>query len=125
MSTVPVPTNPTIGTVDQIIQGLIFDVGVRAAIAYATAQLPFLSFPIIKQLFAWAVGKLASAIYVQLENQIAFSVINFQTDKQKNDYMDAIAALMIATNSGDKNAIDKATTDVRSTLGSLIHFNGS
>lgn len=125
MSEVPVPTNPTVDIVDKIIQGLIYDVGVQAVIAYATANFPFLALPIVKQLFEWGIGKLAGALSIKMQNKVAFTIIGFTTDLEKSQYEDQVAALMIATHGGNSGDIDKATAEFRVALGNLIHFDGA
>ncbi len=125
MAEVPVPTNPTVNIVDQIIQGLIYNAGVSFIIAWATANLPFLGLPIIKQLFAWGIGKLGQALSTEMQNQVAFTIIGFKSDLERSQYEDSVAALMVATQGGKPGDIDKATAQFRVALGNLIHWDGS
>lgn len=122
MAEVPVPTNPVIDIVDKFIQGLIFGLGVNAAIAAAIAQFPFLGLPIISTLFRFAIEKVAGIIYQTLETNVAFSIIQFQTDAQKKAYDDALAALTSAHLKGDLGEIEKSKQDFKNKFKDLIHF---
>lgn len=112
-----------IDLIDKIIQGLIFTVGVNAAIAAATAALPFLGLPIISNIFRGIVNYVATQIYNVLEPVVIFTVIDDITNAENQAYVASIRELQLAIASGDQNAIDAATAKTRDALSKLIHFD--
>lgn len=120
----PTPVNPIVKTVDEIIQAILYDLGVNAAVTYITTQVPFLGLPFFRQVTQIIVGKIAGILYKYLEQFLTFSIIDFQTHQQAQDYLKAVQALEVAQTSGDPNAINKAIADFKETMDSLVHFNG-
>jgi hypothetical protein len=125
MGSTPTTTNTATHTVDQIIQAAIFDVALNALQTYLYAQLPWLGFPIIKQVFGAFLNWVAGYIYTYLTQVANFTVIDLQTDQEKASYDAAVTQLKSAQSSGDPNALQKAKDQFKSTLGNLIHFDGS
>jgi hypothetical protein len=125
MASTPTTTNGTASTVDSIIQSAIFDVALNALKTYLYAQMPWLSYPIIKQVFGAFLNWVAGYIYTYLTQVANFTVIDLQTDQEKSSYAAAVTQLQAAQSLGDPNAIQKAKDQFTSTLGNLIHFDGS
>lgn len=125
MTDSPVPTNPITDVVDKLIQGIVFGMGVNAAIISAVAAMPWLGLPIISTLFSYAVNKVATMIYSVIEPQVAFQIINFQTDAEKTAYDNAVAALTSAHLKGDPTSVQQATIDFKKKLASLVRFDGA
>lgn len=117
-------TNTAISVADKI-NNIIFEVVVGSVETYAKAQLPFLNWPVISQLFDYCVQKLASLIQVQLENFVAFSIINIQVESENAAYQQAIMDLQTAYHNGDSNAITQAEGNFRTTLSGLVHWDGT
>lgn len=124
MPDVPHDLDPVLEVVDNIVKGLIYGAGVNAAVAAATAYVPFLGLPVISTIFRAIVTKIAGMIYVPLERSVAFEVIKFQTEEEEKAYSNALGALQVAQISGDANAVEKAKEDLKSKLASIIHFDG-
>lgn len=118
------PSNSAADTVDAIIHTAIMDVAVTAAIQAATAEFPWLNLPIIKQLFSWAVNFAFGFLDKYLERAAAFAVIDSQTGIEAIAYEKSVQALQSAQDSGDKNAVSKATQNFKDTLARLIHYDG-
>lgn len=125
MGATPTTTNQPVQFTDAVLHGLIFDVGVNALKIYAKAQVPILGAPPLSWIFDWLVDWITGMLYVQLERFVSFAIIDFQTQSEKNSYMDAVQALSAAHKSGDLNAIEKAKEDFKTKLGNLIHYDGS
>lgn len=121
----PFPVNPTVKTVDDVVHAILYDVAVTAACAYIKAQVPFLGLPIISSLTNFVVTQVANIIYKYLDQFVSFSIIDFQTDKEAQDYLLAVNALQKAQESGDQGAIDQSIKGFRENLGRLIHFDGA
>lgn len=126
MGSVPTPTNSTAQTVNSIIQGCIFDVALNALKTYAIAQVPFLGWPLIKQLFGWMLNKIGEFIYNYLATVATFTIIDSQVNAELKAHREAaIAVVTAALEAKDENAIKKAKDDFKAALGSLIHWDGS
>jgi len=125
MANTPTTTNGAIQTVDSIIQAAIFDVALNALKTYLYAQMPWLAYPVIKQVFGAFLNWIAGYIYTYLTQVANFTVIDLQTDQEKASYDAAVTQLQDAQSSGDPNALQKAKDQFKSTLGNLIHFDGS
>jgi hypothetical protein len=125
MGSTPTTTNGAVQSVDDIIQSAIFDVALKALETYLYAQMPWLAYPIIKQVFGALLNWIAGYIYNYLTQVANFTVIDLQTDQEKASYDAAVTQLQAAQSSGDPNAIQQAKNQFTSTLGNLIHFDGS
>lgn len=124
-SKTPLPDNHMAAGVDGVIHVLIFDVAEKAAETYARAQVPFLNTPVISQIFSYAMKWLCGFVYVAMSNQATFTVIDLQTDHEKDQYIKAVDELKAIQKSGDQNAIDEAKRKFREKLAALIKFDGS
>lgn len=90
------------------------------------AEVPFLGFPIIKQLwqtlFYWVVGYLLRA----LEQSATFAIIDSQIDAELKAVTQALVNLnSVAQNSGDPDAVKKAIQDYANAHSLLVHADGS
>ena len=86
----------------------------------ATAQVPFLGFPIISTIFSYLVNKFANSFYAQAELFLVFKVIDFTENANQEAYSAAVVTLEAAQKTGDQNALDKAKADFSKTLADLI-----
>lgn len=125
MGTIPTIINGAVSVADAILHALIYDVAVNAAIAAATAYMPWLGWPIISTLFRFFVTKFTDVFYVQLEKTMSFSIINFQTQAEQTAYDKAVNDFKAAHATGDADAIAKAKADFKTKLASLVHSDGS
>lgn len=124
MGSTPATHNTTAEIVNEIIQISIMEIGVNAAIAAATAELPFLGFPVIKQLFSMAVKWLGSRIYTALAHLATFQIIDLQTDSEVREYNDAVLRLKEAL-SKEGSDVSSAKNEFRDRLARLIRWDGS
>lgn len=118
------PGNPLVNKVDRIIQGIIYDLGVNATVLYITTQVPFLKAPFFNAATKWVVTQVADILYKYLEQFVAFQIIDFQTDKQADEYLQAINKLLEAEAKGDAIESEKAIAEIRVTLKRLVRFDG-
>jgi hypothetical protein len=125
MGSTPTTTDGAVQSVDDIIQSAIFDVALNALKTYLYAQMPWLAYPIIKQVFGALLNWIAGYIYNYLTQVANFTVIDLQTDQEKASYDASVTQLQAAQSSGDPNALQNATNQFKNTLGNLIHFDGS
>ena len=100
MAELPAPSNPWVDLINSVIDALVMGLGVDAAIASATAQAPFLAWPIVSQVFRFIVKSLAQVIDTNGKRFADILVVRFQNDLLKAAYDDALKPLK------DKDASD-------------------
>lgn len=120
----PVLVNDTIKTVKEAIHIALMDVAVNASISAAIASQPWLGLPVIKQFFSLIVKIGAGYFEGFIDTAAAFAIIDEQTEKEASDYRSSVDKLVIAQQSGDPNAVTKATEDLKEALARLIHSDG-
>lgn len=125
MGDVPSAVNDQAAEVDRFIQSAVFDVAVNAFCAYAATQFPFLGWPVLSTLFRLLVRVQAQGIYRFLARAATFTVIDMQTDVERARYQQAVVGLHVAHASGDPAVVARAQDQFRSSLGQLVHFDGS
>lgn len=116
--------NQTANAADTVIQRLIFDVALQAAMAAAIADSPWLGLPVIKQLLSSLLQVVAGYIYKALAVHVSFAIINAQTLAEQKDFEASTSALAEAFKKGDDNEIQVATDNVKRALRSLIGWDG-
>lgn len=115
--------NPIVQDVEKVIQALLYDLGVKMVMTYLIAQVPFLGYPLIRQIVTWVVTYVAGILYKYLDQFVVFSIIDFQTQSQAQDYLASVNKLQSAITSGDANAIEKAKSDFKTKLNTLVKFD--
>jgi len=125
MGIIPTPVNNVANAINDAIQIAIFDVALNALKAYAIANLPWLGWPVINQIFNLVTNLIGKYVYTYLSQIATFTVIDMQTDAERAAYSQALVNLQAAYTTGDQNAIGQATSQVKTALASLIHFDGS
>lgn len=86
MAKLPAPKNTFVGIVKIILQKLIEGLGVDVAVTAATAEAPWLAWPVVKDVFRYAVGKLAESINDNLFKIAASVIIRIQNDGRKEEF---------------------------------------
>jgi hypothetical protein len=124
MTEIPAPQNKTANVINKIIEVSIMDVGVRAAKAAATAELPFLAWPGISQMFDYLLKKIAKYFYMAFATQATFAIIEAQAQAELEAYNATIDNLKKAVEANDQAAIDAAREEFKRKLQDLIRFNG-
>lgn len=104
--------------VQKFIEGILFDLIVKAIIAKAVAKLPFLALPILNPIFSFVVTKIASELFKELSKRISFEIIHFKTQAERKAYEQALVALR---NAPDEDK-DQKLSDVRASLRELIRL---
>lgn len=124
MST-PSTTNQAATVVNNILQNIIEGSGVSVVEAAILIDVPWLGLPIIKQVFEYFLNFVASYIYVDAANTATKIVIDIQVNAEESVVISNFQELQQAIASGDQNAISKASSDLDSAYGSIIHSDGS
>lgn len=117
------PTNPALDVIDGIIHGIIYDIGVEGIMVDLIAAQPWLGLPLVRNIVRLLLNMFAGKLYRKIAPFVDAKVIKFQNEAQRKSYDDAIAALIVANNAGDVDAIEKAKDKVKSDLDKLINFN--
>jgi hypothetical protein len=120
----PTTTNRAAGIINGILKNLIDGVGVQAAETAAIAAYPFLAWPIVKQIFEGVLNLVANEIYKQAAMAATKVVIDVQVGVEESTALNAFQSLQMAIASGDEVAIKKASDDLDSAYGNLIHMDG-
>lgn len=120
----PTTTNQTAAVVNGILKNLISGVGLDAVEAAAIVELPWLGWPIIKQIFELVLSKIAALIYEQAAYAATKIIIDVQVGIEESKVGPAFESLQMAIASGDQNAIALASKDLDKAYGDLIHFDG-
>ena len=124
MGDIPTATNTTatdINTIVKVAGGTIVSVAETMIIA----DVPFLGFPVVKQLWEIVFEWIASYFIKAAENGATFTVIDLQVSSEESGISNALAALVAAEKSGDPNAIKTAIQNYANAQSSLVHSDGS
>lgn len=98
---------------------------VLVAESLAIAAAPWLNTPGIKQIWQAAFEWIADKFTKAAELGATFTIIDLQIGAEQTALTRALAALVAAQKSGDKDAIRKAIQDYADAHSALIHFDGS
>jgi hypothetical protein len=118
----PAPHNGTIDGANKFI-GVLIDAAALAAKMALVSVAPFFGWPVISQITDFFLGQLKAALYKELSNSTTFLIISIDEAAKYHAYMDELAALKKAQESGDPNDDDEALEKARKALGELIHFH--
>lgn len=120
----PTTTNKIADIVNRAIRTL-GDTSVQTVQNLIIADIPELGLPFVKQLWEIPFGLIASYFIKFAENGGTFVVIDMQTGAEKIGISKALAEIIAAEKSGDKNAIAKAIVDYQKAQSALVHDDGS
>ncbi len=111
---------------DRIVKALIYDVVLKGVAAAAVAEAPWLSLPVINQVFMFTLNRMADKIYRELDRTVAFQVIEVETDRQSDAYKKAVDALRAEITKPeemqDAEAVARAKEEFKKRLATLIHL---
>jgi len=113
------PENEAIKKADEIMHVVVKDVAVTLAIKAMQAEVTFLALPIISNIFTYIVGSIADRLYKELENFVAFRIIDSQINAEVVAYKKALENV-VATG-GKSNA---EIEEYKKALRNLIHYGG-
>lgn len=110
-----------------LIKSLIFEVVLTAAISKAITYLPFLAWPVVNPIFVYLVEKIGTMIYVELERAVAFEIIDYRTEAEKEAYDQAAERLKneLEHPIPDPDRIETAKEVMRDKLRDLIRLRPS
>lgn len=111
----------------KIIHAAVFDVAVKGARMAAVAEAPWLAYPVISQIFDFLLNHFAEWVFTALDNAVAFSIIDIETEAQREAYEEAVSVLRTTLNPltgvPDADAIAKAEAEFKKRLGDLIRMH--
>src|SRR5271165_186571 len=93
MGDAPTTTSSTVQAVDSALKSIINDVVLAAAKAAAVAEAPWLSWPVISQLFDALLNWIGGYVYTAVADWTTIGVIDVQAWIENADYQKALADL--------------------------------
>ena len=120
----PATNNHAASVVNGILKKVIEGTSVDAIEALVIADVPWLGFPVIKQVFEFILNKVAALIYVRAANAATKIVVDIQVNGEESVVLSSFQNLQMAIASGDADAIKKASDNLDEAYGSLIHSDG-
>ena len=120
----PTTSNSAAGTVDTIIAD-VNTAGVQLVEKLAIADVPFLGFPIIKQIFQFALGWLDGYISKAIQLGATFGIIDIQVGAEKNALSQALLNVIAAEKTGDAAQIKAAIQAYANAQSALVNDDGS
>lgn len=124
MGATPVKVNPLADFLNRIIAMLITGVAAPVIINFGYAQLPWLKFPIVKQIFEGLINRYAGKFSVRVQGGVTEIVIDAQTGAELSATVSSLAEYQAAKDSGDAARIEKARQNSIDRWGDLIHWDG-
>jgi hypothetical protein len=136
MGDTPATDNQTVATVDAALKSLVNDVVIAAAKAAAIAEAPWLSWPVISNLFDALLNWIGGYVYKAMAEWTTMGVIDVQTWIENSNYQKALADLKAARDeavsnlqaagqAGDTSAIEAAKQKFKDAFQNLVHWDGS
>lgn len=119
----PTTVNEEAGKANEII-ARANSIAVQLVISIATASEPWLGWPIIRTVFKYTLGWLDDYLSKAEQAGASFAIIDHQIADEKNGIAKAIAEVLAAQKSGDKNALKKAIQDYADAQSALVHYDG-
>jgi hypothetical protein len=107
---------------DSIIEGLLGEALTQAAKAELIALCPYLELPVIKQVFFFFFDKYAEILIHKVAIISAFKVIDYETNKELQEYDNAKTVLLESIKSEDPEKIQKAKDELKARLSTLIRI---
>ncbi|MFA7333643.1 MAG: hypothetical protein WC130_05025 [Kiritimatiellia bacterium] len=124
MGAVPVKINPVGSFINRIVAMLITGISAPLIISFAYTQLPFLQFPIIKQIFESVINNLAGKFSFGVQDGVISIVVDAQVGAELSATVTSLAELQRAQQAGDEDAHKKAIEKGMDSWGDLIHWDG-
>lgn len=124
MGAVPVKINPVGSFINKIVAMLITGISAPTIIAFAYSQLPWLQFPILKQIFEGVINNLAGKFSFGVQDGVISIVVDSQVGAELSATVSTLAELQRAQQSGDEDAHKKAIENGMDAWGDLIHWDG-
>jgi hypothetical protein len=119
---IPQPPNKALDTVDSVLNSIIYGVGVKSALTASISAMPWLGFPIIRNIFEALLNALAGQVFGSIEPYISYKIIKFQNEEQRKNYEFAIEELKAATERGDQNDIDQKLQAAKDSIAAIVSF---
>jgi hypothetical protein len=96
----------------------------KLAAKAAKVEFPWLNLPIISTIFDFFLGLAMKRLTHELQTTGTFLVIDFQTSRERDEYLGSIQALREAKASGNSAAHRAALERARKAADDLIQWNG-
>ncbi len=120
----PTTTNTLAGMVNSAISEAM-SLGTDAVEAAIIADVPVLGYPGLKQILEWGLSLVEGYFYSQAANAATKLVIDLQVGSEISTVNLAFTNAQQAVASGDPQAIQKASSDLDTAFGNLVHSDGS
>lgn len=109
-----------------ILKNLFFEVALKSLEEKLISLAPLLGWPVINPVFLFIMNKIASLFYDELTNVVQFVEIDWEVEKEKKAYQDALKKLEDEINKPkdqrDETAIERERLNTRDRLRDLIRI---
>jgi uncharacterized membrane protein len=122
---VPLPgTSSEYDRIEKLINTLVFDVAFDQLISRILNEVPFLGYPVIKQIFTFTTRKLLQLFYTFIEKELSKLVISAEVEAERKAYDAAVIALkeQLSKQEVNPDEIERARQEMRNRLRDLIRF---
>jgi hypothetical protein len=99
-------------------------IGVNGAIFAIETRWPIFKVGLLNWILKFFIGKIGTEILNILSPAVAFTIIKFDNEEDRQTYDLAVASLKQTLSSGDQDAIDKASKKFNDDFDKLISFGG-
>lgn len=124
MADIPLPgTSPGYDKTERIVHAIIFDVALSTVVDKLLLAVPWLGWPVIKQVFLFVLNKIVSLLYAEIEQGVALALIDQRVTAEKDAYIRAVEALkQELTKPNGEAEVEKAKEEYRRRLRDLIRI---
>lgn len=124
MADIPLPgTSPGYDKAERVVHAIIFDVALNTVIDKILVAVPWLGWPVIKQVFLFVLHKLVSLLYAEIEQGVALALIDQRVTAEKDAYIKAVEALKKElSKAAEGEEVEKAKEEYRRRLRDLIRI---
>ncbi len=97
---------PLYDKIEGVVNSLVFDVVLGQVLDYLTTAVPYLNWPVIKQIFSFIVRKILEVAYAKTELFVAFKAIENRVGSENAEFKDAASKLKVELDKpeGEKDA---------------------
>lgn len=113
---------PVLTPAQEAVRQVIFDVGVDVVVARWTKVIPFLNWPVVNEVFVFAVGKLLEPGFEEFIKHWDGIVIDATTGKEAADAVAAKEKLEALEGSTNAEQVEKAREEFRAAYRELIRI---
>lgn len=110
--------------IEATVRRLAFDVGLRTAFAAVYVEVPFLGFPVVRQVFEFCITRFMDVVFTELSLGVLGMVIDIKTTAERVAYETATNELKSQLQKAEKNveALTAAQEQFKKQLAALIRL---